>query len=54
MLTSPVAQLISRWTDDLKVGGSRPVQDISKINLFSLVSDSSLADICVVVVFMLP
>ena len=32
MLTSPVAQLISRWTSDLKVGGSRPVQDTSKIN----------------------
>ena len=32
MLTSPVAQLVSRWTGDLKVGGSRPVQDTSKIN----------------------
>ena len=32
MLTSPVAQLVSHWTGDLKVGGSRPVQDTSKIN----------------------
>ena len=32
MLTSPVAQLISHWTSGLKVGGSRPVQDKSKIN----------------------
>ena len=32
MLTSPVAQLVSRWTSDLKVGGSRPVQNTSKIN----------------------
>ena len=32
MLTSLVAQLVSRWTSDLKVGGSRSVQDTSKTN----------------------
>ena len=31
-VTSPVAQLVSRWTCDLKVGGSRAVQDTSRIN----------------------
>ena len=53
MLTSPVAQLVSRWTSDLKVDGSRPVYDTSRINPISLVSDGSLADICVAD-FMLP
>ena len=68
MLTSPVAQLVSCWTSDLKVGRSRPegwpfetrrlvVRDQSGTHrdqiLFSLVSDGSLADICVVD-FMLP
>ena len=53
MLTSPVAQLVSHWTGDLKVGGSRPVQDTSKINPIFAVSDGSLADVCVVD-FMLP
>ena len=33
MLTSPSpAQLVSRWTSDLKVGGSRPVQDTLRLN----------------------
>ena len=32
MVTIPVAKLVSRWTGDLKVGGSRPVSDTSRLN----------------------
>ena len=47
MVTLPVAQLVSHWTSDQKVGGSRPVSDTSRLNpIFSQVSDGSLADIC--------
>ena len=53
MLTSPVAQLVSRWTSDLKVGGSKPVQDTSKMNPIFAGFRWPLADICVVD-FMLP
>ena len=36
MLTLPVAQLINRWTGDLKIGGSRPVWDtLSENPIFS-------------------
>ena len=28
----PVAQLVSRWTSDLRVGGSRPVSDTLGLN----------------------
>ena len=32
MVTLPVAQLVSRWTSDLKIGGWRPVSDTSRLN----------------------
>ena len=46
MVTLPLAQLVSRWTSDLRVGGSRPVSDTLGLNPISQVSDGSLTDIC--------
>ena len=53
MLTLQVAQLVNHCAGDLKVGGSRQAGTHRVYVLFSLVSDGSLADICVVD-FMLP
>ena len=47
------SSVVSPQTSDLKVGDSRPVLDISRLNPLFAVSDGSLADICVVD-FMLP
>ena len=48
MLTSPAAQLVSRWTSALKVGGLKPAQDTSRSNRIFAGSDGYPAAICVV------
>ena len=40
-----MAQLVNRWTGDLKIGSSRLIWDTLSLNPFSLVSNGSLTDI---------